>query len=233
MRIEFTPAFHAAFPDGVFGALIAHGCANRPRATAIGPDQRGVETGLRNRFPGNAIDADPVAAVYASYFRRFGGRYPVVHQAKTILAGRPIESASALVEVMFTAELDSLVLTSGHDLRALNGSLHVDVARAGETYTKLSGKEQALRPGDMVVRDAGGVIASVVYGPDLRTRISEDSTAALFGAWCPQGIPAEAVEAHLATLAGLLRREWPGATVDVPQILRVYAWHASLRGDAT
>lgn len=220
MQIELTPSFHGAFRDGVFGALIAHGCANRPRATAIGPDQRRVETRLRNRFPGNAIDTDPVAVAYASYFRRFGGRYPVVHQAKTIIAGRPIESASALVEVMFTAELDSLVLTSGHDLRALNGSLRVDVARADEGYTKLSGKEQALRPGDMVVRDAEGIIASVAHGPDLRTRLREDSAAALFGAWCPHGIRAAAVEAHLATLAALLRREWPGATMEPPQILR-------------
>jgi DNA/RNA-binding domain of Phe-tRNA-synthetase-like protein len=221
MRIELTPQFRGAFPDGVFGALLAHDCVNRPRATAIGPDQRRIETRLRDRYPGSAIDADPVAAAYAGYFRRFGGRYPVLHQARTILAGRPIESASALVEVMFTAELDSLVLTSGHDLRALSGSLCVDVTQAGDIYTKLSGKEQALRPGDMVVRDADGIIASVCHGPDLRTRLREDSAAALFGAWCPRGIPAETVEAHLATLAGLLRWEWPGATVDAPLILRV------------
>lgn len=221
MRIDVSPAFHAAFPDGVFGALIAHGCPNRPRASAIGPEQRRIEARLRDRFPGNAVDADPVAVAYAGYFRRFGGRYPVVHQARTIIAGRPIESASALVEVMFTAELDSLVLTSGHDLRELRGPLHVDVARADDAYTKLSGKTQALRPGDMVVRDAESIIASVVYGPDSRTRIREDTDTALFGAWCPRGIPADAVEAHLATLAGLVRQEWPGSAVDPPQILRV------------
>jgi DNA/RNA-binding domain of Phe-tRNA-synthetase-like protein len=219
MQIELTPAFRAARPDGVFGALIAHGCPNRPRATALGPDQRIVEARLRERFAVNAIDADPTAAAYAGYFRRFGGRYPVVHQAKTITAGRAIESSSALVEVMFTAELDSLVLTSGHDLDALNGPLRVDVAGAGETYTKISGREQAIRPGDMVVRDAEGVIASVVFGPDLRTRLREDSHAVLFGAWCPVGIPAKTVEAHLASLAALLRREWPGATVETPRVL--------------
>lgn len=220
MQITLSPAFRAACSDGVFGALITHGCPNRPRATAIGPDQRTVEDRLRERFPGNSIDVDPIAIAYAGYFRRFGVRYPVVHQAKTIIAGRPIESTSALVEVMFTAELDSLVLTSGHDLGALRGSLRADVAGAGETYTKISGKEQALRAGDMVVRDADGVIACVVYGPDSRTRLREDSAAALFGAWCPTGIPAEVVEAHLATLAGLVRREWPGATVERPHILR-------------
>ena len=72
----------------------------------------------------------------------------------------------------------------------------------------------------MVVRDATGIIASVVHGPDHRTRIGEDTTAALFGAWCPRGIPPSTVEAHLLMLAGLLRREWPGAVVEAPRVLR-------------
>lgn len=219
MRIELSPAFQDTFPDGVFGALVAHACSNRLRAPAIEPERRTVETQLRERFPENAIDADPIASAYAGYFRRFGTRYPVVHQAKTVIDGRPIASASALVEAMFTAELGSLVLTSGHDLNTLREALLVDVARAGETYTKLSGKEQTLRAGDMVVRDAEGIIASVVHGPDHRTRIRVDTAAALFGAWCPQGIPPATVEAHLRALAGLLRREWPEATVEAPRIL--------------
>ncbi len=215
-----TPAFHKAFPDGVFGALIARGCPNRPRAAAIDADRQMVETRLRERFPEHTIDGTALATAYAGYFRRFGSRYPVVHQAKTIIGGRPIASGSALVEVMFTAELDSLVLTSGHELTSLEDPLHVDVARQGDTYMKLSGKQQALRAGDMVVRDAAGIIASVLYGPDHRTQIRDDTTAALFGAWCPQGIAPSTVEGHLLILAALLRREWPEAAVEAPQILR-------------
>lgn len=220
MQVELTPAFHAAFPEGIFGSLVVAGCPNRPRATGIQTDARGIAGRLRERFPAEAIDADPIARAYAGYFRRCGGRYPVVHQAKAILAGRPVENPSALVALMFTAEMTSLLLTSGHDLRALAEPLRVDVAQAGETYTKLSGKTQALKPGDMVVRDAEGVIASVFYGPDLRTRLRPDSDAALFGAWCPIGIPPEAVDAHLDTLAALVRQEWPGATVARPGIWR-------------
>jgi DNA/RNA-binding domain of Phe-tRNA-synthetase-like protein len=175
---------------------------------------------LRDRFPGETIDADPVARAYAGYFRRYGGRYPVVHQAKTVLAGRPIESSSALVEVMFTAELDSLILTSGHDLHALRGPLAVDVVAAGDAYVRLSGKDQMLKAGDMIVRDAEGIIASVAYGPDARTCLRPDSDAALFGAWCPVGIAAATVEAHLERLAGLLCGEWPEAAVETPEI-----WH--------
>lgn len=221
MQIDLTPAFRTAYPGGIFGALLASGCPNRPHVTALAADQRAVEARLRERFPGETIDADPVARAYAGYFRRYGARYPVVHQVRTILAGRPIESPSALVEAMFTAEMDSLVLTSGHDLDALEGSLRVDIAQDGDAYARISGKVQTLKPGDMIVRDAQGIIASVLYGPDFRTRLRAESTAALFGAWCPTGLTAAMVQAHLEVLTRLLRREWPHAVIDSPRIWSV------------
>ena len=218
VEIALTLAFRATFPEGIFGALTARGCPNRPRAERLDDEKRAVEERLRLRFPEEMIDADPVARAYAAYFRRHGARYPVVHQARTILSGRPIESPSALVEAMFTAEVDSLVLTSGHDLDALRGHLWVDIARDGESYTKINGKVQALRPGDMVVRDSAGIIACVLYGPDQRTRLRPESGTALFGAWCPVDVAPPVVEAHLASLARLLGREWPEATVDPPRL---------------
>lgn len=214
IEITLTAEFRAAFPGGVFGALTVRGCADRAGPGRLVAETRAVEERLRARFPGETIDGDPVALAYAAYFRRHGARYPVVHQARSVLAGRPIESPLALVEAMFTAELDSLVLTSGHDLDALRGRLRVDVARDGDGYTKISGKPQAVRPGDMVVRDAEGIIACVVHGPDHRTRLRPETTAALFGAWCPAGLTAAAAQAHLATLARLIRLEWPDASVD-------------------
>jgi DNA/RNA-binding domain of Phe-tRNA-synthetase-like protein len=220
MKITLTPAFCSAYPDGIFGILIARGCANRPQALAIAAAKRAVEERLRERFPGETIDTDPVARVYAQYFRRYGGRYPVVHQAKTVLGGRSIQSNSALVEAMFTAELDSLVLTSGHDLGALRFPLAVDIAVAGDTYTPLSGKDRMLKAGDMIVRDAEGIIASVAYGPDDRTQLRPDTDAALFGAWCPVGIAPTIVEAHLEKLAALLKQEWPASTVEPVRLVR-------------
>jgi DNA/RNA-binding domain of Phe-tRNA-synthetase-like protein len=220
MKIAITPTFCSAYPEGIFGVLIARGCANRPQTLSIAEDKRAVEGRLREKFPGEAIDADPVARAYAQYFRRYGGRYPVVHQAKTVLGGRSIQSNSALVEAMFTAELDSLVLTSGHDLGALRFPLAVDVAVAGDTYTPLSGKDRMLKAGDMIVRDPEGIIASVAYGPDDRTRLRPDTDAALFGAWCPVGIAPMIVEAHLEKLATLLRQEWPASAVEPVRLVR-------------
>jgi DNA/RNA-binding domain of Phe-tRNA-synthetase-like protein len=109
------------------------------------------------------------------------------------------------------------------DLDALAGTLRVDVAEDGDAYTKLSGKAQTLKPGDMIVRDAEGVIASVLYGPDFRTRLRAESSAALFAAWCPTGLDAAMVEAHLETLTRLLRREWPEVVIEAPRIVSAEA----------
>jgi DNA/RNA-binding domain of Phe-tRNA-synthetase-like protein len=223
MEIELTPAFRTAMPEGVFGALLVHGCANRARPVALDVHKRAVEARLRQRFTAESLEADPVARAYAGYFRRQGARYPVAHQARTVLQGRSIESPSALVEAMFTAEVESLVLTSGHDLNSLSGTLRVDLARDGEVYTKLSLKDQALRPGDMVVRDTDGVIACVLYGPDYRTRLRLETRDALFGAWCPVGLTGAIVQDHFDTLSRLLQTEWPEAEIEPPVVLAVRA----------
>jgi len=71
----------------------------------------------------------------------------------------------------------------------------------------------------MVQRDATGIIASVAYVPDERTGVRPKTDAALFGAWCPVGIAAETAKAHLERIAGLLRREWPDASIELPKIV--------------
>lgn len=219
MEVVLTPGFCAAFPDGIFGFLAVRGCPNRPASAALPPALREIEARLRARFPGEAIAEDPVARAYAAYFRRYGTRYPVIHQVRSILSGRPIEAVSALVAAMFAAEVDSLVLTSGHDLHALAGPLRVDAAQDADRYVKINGKEQAVKPGDMVVRDAEGIIACVLYGPDSRTRLRTESEAALFCAWAPAGLSSEEVRRHLDGLASLLRLEWPQAAIEPPRLL--------------
>jgi hypothetical protein len=94
----------------------------------------------------------------------------------------------------------------------------VDVARDGDRYMKINGKEQALKPGDMVVRDDGGIIACVLYGPDFRTRLRAESTEALYGAWCPIGLTTGIAQAHLESLAALIRTEWPDAVTELPRL---------------
>ncbi len=91
--------------------------------------------------------------------------------------------------------------------------LTLDVARGDERYTLLRGEEQTLKPGDMFVSDAQGVISSILYGPDQRTQITPATQRVIFTAYAPPGLAPETVAAHLRTLLDNVRLIAPEAEV--------------------
>jgi DNA/RNA-binding domain of Phe-tRNA-synthetase-like protein len=77
---------------------------------------------------------------------------------------------------------------------------------------------QQLKPGDMFIADGRGVVSSVVYGPDRRTRIGPETRNVMFTVYAPPGIGAEAVRAHLATIRGHVAAFAPAAAVAYEQV---------------
>jgi DNA/RNA-binding domain of Phe-tRNA-synthetase-like protein len=94
----------------------------------------------------------------------------------------------------------------------------VDVAGGDERYVMLSGQEQTLKAGDMFMRDGQGVISSVLYGPDARTRITAATRAALFTVYAPSPIEAQAVRQHLQDICDNVLTIAPRAEVDVLEV---------------
>jgi DNA/RNA-binding domain of Phe-tRNA-synthetase-like protein len=97
---------------------------------------------------------------------------------------------------MFMAELQSLLLTVGHDLEVVEEPIRVDVANGTERYTRLNGKEQDLKAGDMFIADAQGVISSIIYGPDRQTKITSNTQEVLLTTYAPPGVERQAVHQH-------------------------------------
>jgi len=95
------------------------------------------------------------------------------------------------------AELKNLLLTAGHDLEAIDMPIKLDVASGKEKYTLLNGQEKELLPGDMVISDLKGIISSIIYGPDQRTRIKPNTQEVLFTVYAPPGIEKFKVFQHL------------------------------------
>jgi DNA/RNA-binding domain of Phe-tRNA-synthetase-like protein len=162
---------------------------------------------LRARFAGYdraAFRALPVLQAYNAYYRRFRKTYHVLLQLESVvLTGKPIPSVAALVETMFMAELKNQLLTAGHDLARVQAPVRVDVAAGSESYVRINGREQVLKRGDMYIADSspgaswGGILSSIVYGPDHRTQITPQTEKVLFTVYAPPGIEAQAVQQHL------------------------------------
>lgn len=210
-----TPAWHAAHPGAVVGVLAMRGVANPDGHPALAAAADELEQELRASFGGLARDALRAIAplpAYAAYYKRFGQRYHVALQRESVVAkGKPIPRRGALVTAMFVAELRSLILTAGHDLDAVAGSLRLDVGSGEERYVTPSGAEATVKPGDMVVADDAGVLSAIVTGPAGRARIEPTTTAALFVAYAPPGVGPDRVTAHLEEIEASVRLVSPDA----------------------
>jgi DNA/RNA-binding domain of Phe-tRNA-synthetase-like protein len=218
-----SPSWATAYPDAVVGVLALENVANPSESAALEARKVALETELRARF-GSLTRADlralPVLQAYEAYYRRFQKSYHVQLQLESVaLKGKPIPRVAALVEAMFVAELHNQLLTAGHDLAAIDPPVRLGVASSSETYVLYNGQEQPLKTGDMYIADRQGVISSVVYGPDKRTRIADSTCAVLFTVYGVPGISRDAIEQHLADLAANVRLVSPEARIQLHRLL--------------
>lgn len=198
---EVTPAWKDAYPEALAGVLVIRAVSNPAHHPALESRKAALEEGLRAQFSGQdraAIASHPVLQSYGSYYRQFKKTYHIQLQLESIvLKGKSIPGVAALVESMFMAEMQDLLLTAGHDLDVLQLPLTLDVAAGTEQYTLLRGDEQTLKPGDMLIRDQAGVISSILYGPDQRTQITLQTQNVVFTVYAPPGIDEQTVAGHL------------------------------------
>jgi DNA/RNA-binding domain of Phe-tRNA-synthetase-like protein len=201
LLISATEEWRTAHPGAVIGLLELSRVENAHPSLQL--DDRKRETGarLRERYQGFTRQdflALPVMAAYARYYKRFNKTYHVQLQVESIaLKGKHLPNVSPLVDSNFVAEVETLVLTAGHDVGKLRGVVSIDVSRDGDQLTQMDGTAKAIRAGDMIMRDAEGICCSIIYGQDNRSPISIETSHVLYVAYAPVGVPAETVEAHL------------------------------------
>jgi DNA/RNA-binding domain of Phe-tRNA-synthetase-like protein len=190
-----TEAWRSTFPGAVVGALVVREVSNPERSAALEAAKRRLEEELR---AADGPGPEGVLRAYVDYYRRHGKTYHVKAQWQSVAVKRkPIPSRAALVEAMFMAELEDLVLTAGHDLEAVAGELRVDVTAHGDRYELLNGSAAVLEDGDMMIADDVGIVSSVLRGPDRRTRITPATGNVLFTSYAPAGVGEDAVRRHL------------------------------------
>jgi len=221
-RIILSEAWKASYPGASIGILIMHDVLNPKRHAALEERKEELETELRSRFSGydrSALRAIPAFQAYGAYYKRFKKTYHVQLQLESIiLKGKSIPRSAALVEAMFVAELESLLLTAGHDMQAVHMPVSVNVADGSESYVRLDGQEQKLKPDDMIIRDAQGILSSIIYGPDYRTRITSETRQVLFTTYAVPGIKEQTVRQHLEDIQANILLFAPTAQVELLEV---------------
>lgn len=219
---EVSDSWQKAFTGAHAGVLLMRDAANPPHHPALDEKKTDLERQLRELYGGasrSQLGKHPVMMAYTDYYRLFDKTYHVRLQLESIVfKGKPIASASSLVEAMFIAELKNMILTAGHDLDSIRPPIILEVSKGEERYVLLNGKEQSLKPGDMVMSDREGVISSVLYGPDKRTRIRPQTRDVVFTVYAPRGIREEDVRRHLHDIEANVRIIAPQARVEMMEV---------------
>ena len=223
LLISATDEWRIAHHRAMIGLLEFSGVENTQSSPKLDERKRETEAHLRERYKGFSRQeflALPVMSAYEQYYKRFNKTYHVQLQVESVVQkGKSLPNVSPLVDANFVAEVETFVLTAGHDAAKLQGSISIDVSREGDQIIQMNGSTKAIRAGDMVMRDAKGVCCSILYGQDNRSPISSETSRALYVAYAPVGVPAETVEAQLGKIEENIRLYSPKAIVEQHRLL--------------
>jgi DNA/RNA-binding domain of Phe-tRNA-synthetase-like protein len=220
---QITDGWKNQYPDAFIGVLAMDGVINPSEHRELEGRKAALESELRARFSKldrTALRGQPVLQAYHDFYKRFKKSYHVQLQLESIVfKGKSIPRVAALVEAMFMSELQSQLLTAGHDLDLLKRPVAVHVADGTEQFERMNGQRQTLKAGDMYIADTEGILSSVIYGPDRRTQIRSETRRVFFTTYAPPGITREAVQDHLSAMRDNILLVSPTAQVE---LLSVY-----------
>ena len=80
-------------------------------------------------------------------------------------------------------------------------------------------RKKELIHNDMMISDSQGIISSIIYGPDKRTRIKPDTRKVLFVVYAPPGIVKSKAFQHLQDIQNYVHIIAPESEVE---LLKVY-----------
>jgi DNA/RNA-binding domain of Phe-tRNA-synthetase-like protein len=223
LSISVTDDWKTSHPGAIIGLLELSGVLNTTPSPSLDERKRQTEAYLRERYQGFARQdflSLPVMANYERYYKRFDKTYHVQLQVESIvLKGKNLPDVSPLVDSNFIAEVETFILTAGHDVKKLHGSVTIDVSREGDSLTQMNGTSKTIRPGDMVMKDADGICCTILYGQDNRSPISSQTTDVLYVSYAPDGVPANAIDSQLQRIEENLRLFSPTAVVEQHRLL--------------
>ncbi|MCJ7433797.1 MAG: hypothetical protein MUO77_09955 [Anaerolineales bacterium] len=224
LSISATDEWRTAHPGAVIGLLELSGVENNTHPSPrLDERKREVEARLRERCKGFTRQdflSLPVMSSYNRYYKHFSKTYHVLLQVESIvLKGKDLPDVCPLVDANFIAEVETLVLTAGHDAGKLYGPILMDVSREGDHITQMNGPSKTIRAGDMIMKDAYDVSCSIIYGQDNRSPISSETTQVLYVAYAPAGVSSETVDTHLQSIEENIRLFSPTAIVERHQLL--------------
>ncbi len=224
LTLTVSDEVRALAPGFTHVAIEAHGLVNGPSTDASSALLDEAARRLAVRLDGKAPHEDPHMAAWRATYTAFGSKPSRTRNSAEALAKRALSDAglpriNVLVDLYNAISVAHLIPVGGEDLDHIQGGMRLVRATGTEDFVTVAGGEETVEhpdAGEVVWRDEAGVTCrrwNWRQGP--RTRLTEQTTSAIFLLEClPPTTPAEAKAAG-AELAELLEKFSPGARITV------------------
>jgi DNA/RNA-binding domain of Phe-tRNA-synthetase-like protein len=223
-NLTVSDAVRTLAPGFTHVAIEAHGLVNGPSTEGTSALLDDAARRLAVRLDGRAPHEDPHMAAWRATYTAFGAKPSRTRNSAEALAKRALSDAglpriNVLVDIYNAISVAHLIPVGGEDLDLIEGSMHLVRATGEEEFvTVAEGGEVVEHPdaGEVVWRDERGVTCrrwNWRQGP--RTRLTENSTSALFLLEGLAPMPVSETEKAGAELAELLEKFSPGARIAV------------------
>jgi DNA/RNA-binding domain of Phe-tRNA-synthetase-like protein len=205
-------------------AIEAHGLVNGPTTEASSALLDDAARRLAVRLEGRAPHEDPHMAAWREVYTASGSKPSRTRNSAEALAKRALSDAgmpriNLLVDLYNAISVAHLIPVGGEDIDRIEGGMRLVRATGDEDFVTVAGGEEVVEhpdPGEVVWCDGVGVTCrrwNWRQGP--RTRLTEETTSAIFLLESLAPMPVIEVEGAAAELAELLEKFSPGAKIAV------------------
>ncbi|MEU1532436.1 B3/B4 domain-containing protein [Streptomyces fagopyri] len=214
----------ALAPGFTHVAVEAYGLVNGPSTEGTSALLDDAARRLAGRLNGRAPHEDPHMAAWREVYTAFGSKPSRTRNSAEALARRALTDAglpriNVLVDLYNAMSVAHLIPVGGEDIERVSGGMRLVRAAGDEEFVTVTGGAETVEhpdAGEVVWRDEAGVTCrrwNWRQGP--RTRLTEESTSAIFLLEGLAPMPVAETGAAAAELAELLEKFSPGARVTV------------------
>ncbi|QFZ77967.1 cytoplasmic protein [Streptomyces fagopyri] len=224
LTLTVSDEVRALAPGFTHVAVEAYGLVNGPSTEGTSALLDDAARRLAGRLDGRAPHEDPHMAAWREVYTAFGSKPSRTRNSAEALARRALTDAglpriNVLVDLYNAMSVAHLIPVGGEDIERVSGGMRLVRATGEEEFVTVTGGAETVEhpdAGEVVWRDGVGVTCrrwNWRQGP--RTRLTEESTSAIFLLEGLAPTPVAEIGAAAAELAELLEKFSPGARVTV------------------
>ena len=203
VSFTITDAYRQRFPGLAFGIGTIQDCTYFEKNDSFKLYKREHLRKMKRRA--NLVQIEDRLNLYDRFFKEWDYGCPLPgHFKRTIEMGFPI--VNLYIDAHIMAEMYHGILMAIQDLDCFKGEWRLDLASQGETFKGVSGRMILCKEGEIILRDADGIVCSLFQGPDFRTRVEMSSKNIVVYIFTATGIEEEQVTHGLQLALDILEK---------------------------